>query len=441
MDKRVKEIFTKVKKGEKAYYRLNEWLEINIEDDQEASQFLVDVIKYWHKKRNLFCHDNTWVWVQDSEGENVMQTFPEDDWTFSYKTPSTCGGCVSGQKLLDKIFGHRDRFNELPYVKYAGGRNYHLRFDLLKAFIDDGKEKVEAIREEEARMEAEKEQREAEEARKWRLSKVLEQTSKEVPAAAHEFLADIASRDRTQILDLDVCDDVVIVLALRKHWSSASAIAHYSQLHVFADGVTASKEWRYRDQSANEDYQYKFDSLGMVVTYREDNELFVNTGLLTGDRYADLGHTFNLKIPEEGLREHPKLSEEELAELWQNVERERARMRKHLEELRERKPRMLASMPGTADGYQNYTQPKVGKVTVLDTGVAYFITEEQIDHRTNNRQMRYALYVMKTGDKEARRVTEDHAYENLRNAFVRVIDISPDEVTVETSEQTVTIAL
>lgn len=442
MENLVKQIFTKKEKEDGSiYYYLNDDLQINIEDDQEASKFLADVIRYWHDERRLFCHDNTSDWIQNESGESVKKYFPEDDWTFSYKTPSSCGSCVNAQKLLDKIFGSKSRFNRLSYVEYTGHRNYKMRFDLLLAFIQDGKEKVEAIKNEEARKAAEQDQREAKEARERRLDKVLELTSKEVPLAAHDFLVDIASRDRTHILDLKVSNDVVVVLTLRKHWSGVSAIAHYSQVYVFAEGASEMKEWQYRDQSANEDYRYKIESFGSIMINREDGKIVVNAELVTGYLYPDLDHTFKLEISAKGESEHPKLSEEDLAKLRKNVESERAKMRKHLDEMRERKPQMLASIPGTPNGYQNYSDPKVGKATVLDTGVAYFITEEQIDHRTKYRQMRHELYVMKPSDSEARRVIEDHAYENQRNVFVRVINISPDEVTVETSEGTVPVSL
>lgn len=434
--------------AEGPFFELNEDLEIDLQGDRELAALLAEVIRQWHNKRGLFCHDNTWQRKEDEDGESYRETLPEDEWGFQYKTPSTCGGCVRAQELLDKIFGSRSRFNRLPFVKFHGDRVYTFRFNLLKAFVEGGKELVEAIKEEERKEAAIEKRKKERQRRQSRLEEVSGMTDSDIPFSAQDFLLRLIERD-ISITALAVQNGVVLALAQRSHYAGTGGIAYYSQLHIFSDGASAEKEWQYRDRhdQHKDNFRYNLSSIGEIEINRSDELVDVEVVLVNADKYRNVVHSATLEIPEESEEQYPALSEEELTQLRKDIEEERERVRQRLEELWEHKPEMVASAPrgsslGPSSSYQSYTRPKVNEATVLDSGVAYFTTEEQIDHRTSNRQMRHELYVMKASDSEATVVAEDHAYEGLeREAFVRVVSINPDEVVVETPDGKRTISL
>jgi len=80
------------------------------------------------------------------------------------------------------------------------------------------------------------------------------------------------------------------------------------------------------------------------------------------------------------------------------------------------------------------------EVTYASLGVAAFVTEEQIDHRTRDPQFRYKLYVLKYGDSNVQETKEDHAYEKREgSASIAIIDLKPDSITINTKNGKTTI--
>jgi anti-sigma regulatory factor (Ser/Thr protein kinase) len=77
-----------------------------------------------------------------------------------------------------------------------------------------------------------------------------------------------------------------------------------------------------------------------------------------------------------------------------------------------------------------------------EIGVAAFITEEQIDHRVDDPQMRFEMYVVMAGDEKATCRAEDHGYVREGGAFLTILEVTADAVTINTKsgKRTITLA-
>lgn len=123
-------------------------LDTPFENSRDAAAFLIQLIVYWQNKNvSLFC--NEW---QEEDG----------DWIFNYKTPSTCGGCVRAQRVLNNIFPTGTAcFNALLFVENVDDRQCQFRLRHLKAYADHGLEHVRQLvaREKDRKRQAEEEKR------------------------------------------------------------------------------------------------------------------------------------------------------------------------------------------------------------------------------------------------------------------------------------------
>lgn len=255
-----------------------------------------------------------------------------------------------------------------------------------------------------------------------------------------DFLQGLMQLERVSVGSIKVIDqNTLLVLATRSQWAGSSGIARFSQMRVYFHGQTATEEWQYRDQynAARDNYRHRVNNIGEVEITEHADKIDLRIELVNGKKYRNFHHVFSFDSPEE-VPVLETLSQEDLESFKEKVEKERTRVLAELERLWEYKPEMPAdyggmTMPRGTPTYVNYQRPSVGSATVLPTGVASFISEEQIDHRTHVRQMRYELYIMKYGDDKAQVVAEDHAYEYERGAFVSVVTLSPEEVVVNTS--------
>ncbi len=71
----------------------------------------------------LFCND---IWKKP-----IGKSF------FTFKMPSTCGGCARAIKFLKNI---EPNWLFTPYVEYEGDRQYRIRYAMLQAFAENGAE-------------------------------------------------------------------------------------------------------------------------------------------------------------------------------------------------------------------------------------------------------------------------------------------------------------
>lgn len=270
-------------------------------------------------------------------------------------------------------------------------------------------------------------------------------------AGALDFINGLMQLDRVSVGSVKVVEpEVVFVLTTRSQWAGSSGIARFSQVHVYFHGQSEMEEWQYRDQfSADRDnYRHNIHAVGEVQVSKENDKINLRVELINGEEYQNLQHAFLLELPEEGTV-FETLPEEQLEQFRQQIESERERMLALLEESYEHKPEMYEDYPDGAvlpmgtSLYRPYRRPVVRQAMVQATGVAAFVCEEQIDHRHEDPQMRYELYVIKHGDEKARRIIEDHAYEKRESgtAFISVITLNPDVVVVNTSDGKSTIAI
>jgi hypothetical protein len=251
--------------------------------EQESAQYLVEAIRFWRDKRGFFCHDTTWKWEGEGNKDAKRVDLPEEEWHFSYKTPSTCGGCVSSQKILDKIFGDHRKFNSLPFVTYHGDRQYSFPFDLLKHFAENGHDSTVRLIEE-RKQEARRRESEAE----------VEQNAKlheEQGAKLAERLGDTAVSEelRRQILPyadnkslVIMSPDIAAVLTSRSEYESSGGIGYYDQVRVFFKNQTDIKEWQWRDRySASNDKPWlAVHSIGAVNVSEKGNKVIVEVELV-----------------------------------------------------------------------------------------------------------------------------------------------------------------
>lgn len=219
-----------------------------------------------------------------------------------------------------------------------------------------------------------------------------------------------------------VSQDVAVVITERSEYGSGGGIGYYDQVRVFCGSQSEMKEWQWRDRySASNDKPWLgVNSIGNVKVSEKEDKVIVEVELVNG-KYENrtVTYTFN---PSQSISIQT-LSVEEQASFTVLIESEIARVMTELKRFHKLKPKMLSSY-ATVDGYVTYRQPSIKQqVFRLEIGVAAFITEEQIDHRGSDAQIRYELYVLTVDSKNAQPIAEDHGYEREGGAFLTIIEV------------------
>ena len=440
MEELVKKFFIR----EENRYDLNYGLELDFHNKQESARFLVEVIRFWQGRAKLFCGERTKQWDEKSE---KWIDLPEEKWKFSYKTPSTCGGCVRAQRILDEIFGSREKFNALPFVTFQGDRQYSFPFDLLEYFAENGHDSTIRLIKERGQ-EAARKKAEAEAERQRKLRK--EQNAKLAERLDGMTISDELRRQILPYVDepmVIASSDVAAVLTSRSEWGSTGGIAYYDQVRVFCGSQADMKEWQWRDRySASNDKPWlQVDSIGTVKISEKDKKVIVEVELVN-EEYSNRTVTYTFDLPKQATVR--TLPAEEQATFTAEVEKEIARIMAELNQLWEYKPQMPASyptgmaMPMGTPGYVPYRQPSIKQKEIRpEIGVAAFVIEEQIDHRGSDPQIRYNLYVMTVGNEKAEFVAEDHGYGREGGAFLTIIEIGPERIVINTRSGKKTISL
>ena len=439
MKELIEQFFVEEKdEDEEIYFILNNQLELNFNTKQEATRFLIEAIRFWHDKRDFFCHDNLYGWEgKDEERKQILK--PEDEWSFGYKTPSDCGGCVSGQRILDKIFGSRSEFNSLPFVEYHGGRSYSFQFDLLKHFAENGHDSTVQLIEEQEQKESQKKA----EAKAEKQRKLREEQEKKLTEKLGDV--EVSVELRRQILPyvdkkpLVVTKDIAVVKDGRSEWGSSGGIGYWDQVRVFYGSQNDMREWQWRDRysASNDRHDLEIDDVGKVEVSEGEGTVSVKVELINKE-YGNRSTTFTFDKQKAVVV--PTLSVEKQTAFTVTVEKEVARIMENLNRLWECKPQMVASypagmtMPMGTPSYVSYRQPSIKQREFRpEIGVAAFVTEEQIDHRGSDPQLRFALYVLIDGKKEVEMKTESHGYNRTEGgAFLSILEIGPDCITINT---------
>jgi len=439
----VKQFFTKNVEGERVCYHLNTKIELQFGNDQEAARFLVEIIRFWRKKRDLFCNETTWKW--EGEGKDAKRVdLPEEEWCFSYKTPSTCGSCVDSQEILDKIFGDRRKFNALPFITYHGDRQYSFPFNLLKHFAENGHDStdhlIEKCKQEAARKKAETEAEQKRKLREEQNAKLAERLlgNKEVSEELWRQILPYADNKSLVITN----SDVAVVITSRSEWGSSGGIGYYDQVRVFCGSQADMKEWQWRDRySASNDKPWlAVHAIGAVKVSEKDNKVDVEVELVNNQR-GNRTVTYTFDPPRSTAVQ--TLSVNEQTTFIAQVEKEVARIMAELNRLWECKPKMVNPHPMTiADGYVPYRQPSIKQQEFRpEIGIAAFVTEEQIDHRVSDSQIRHELFVLTAKNKKAKSMAKDHAYDSEGGAFLTILEVGAEHIVINTKKGRVTISL
>ncbi|MFA6198141.1 MAG: hypothetical protein WC734_03240 [Patescibacteria group bacterium] len=433
--------FVEKTEGNEAYWAINDGLTLALESVQERCAFLADVIRYWHDRRRFFCHDNTTTW--EGEGENRARVdLPESSWTFSYKTPSDCGGCVNGQRFITKIFGNCRVFNALSFVTFHGDREYSFRFDLLVLFAEQGeaavKAKVAEEKAEAARCQAEVEaeaNRKQLEAQKAKLAERFAGVE-----ISDELYAQILKHAVDSTLTIS-SPNVAAVVTSRSEWGSSGGIGYWSGVRVYYGAQSDHQEWQWRDRySADNDRPYlSINSLGAITVIETGGKIEITVELKnrTGSRTTTFIFEKKEALPVSTL------STKKQAAFLAVVQSEQQRIMAELERMWGFKPQMIASTPGSTSGYRSYQRPNMKQSEVrAELGVAAFITEEQIDHHPGgDPQIRFEMYVLTVGDTKAVCKAEDHGYGRDGGAFLAILEVTADQVVINTKSGKQTISL
>ncbi len=274
---------------------INENLKLNFTNNQEACQFLVELIRYWLKQKKeyrmtLFCGQS----IKKRNENNEIVIKPENEWEFHYKTPSTCGSCVRAQQILSKIFGSEHNFNRLCFVEHKSDREYKFKFSLLKYFAEHGEKKtkkfIKKLKEEEARKKAEEEKRKRALQRKKNAEKLKEMIKTKISGKAEKWVLDLMEEKMISIIKV-VDPDVIICKTTRSEWGGGSGIGYFDQIYVYYYGQTNMKEWQWRDRwSADFDrYDLQINNIGEVEIKSEEKDV-VKIELINekyGNRYTE----------------------------------------------------------------------------------------------------------------------------------------------------------
>jgi len=387
----------------KAYERNKDLKIDHLKTDQEKCKLLFEIIKEWSDKVSLAC------------GIGPKEK-PIEKQSFGYKTPSSCGGCASAQRLLSEIWGSEYTFNKLPFVKFRGDRQYGFEIEDLKTYAEYGENKTkEQMANREAEVQRKEEEKQAEGiklARSKNESELNEMLKgKEISEETRDYLLDfMASKGIEQLKALG--KDAVIIKSNRSEYGGSGGIGYFDQIHVYWNGQTDMKEWQWRDRysTARDNHAACINGIGRVSKIQKGGNVNFSIELINKE-YGNRMTEFTLKNEKEKV---DKLSKEEQLAFGIQVEKTMEEIDQELQRSRELKPQMVSEFGDYTSYRMAWVKEKMIKPNI---GRAAFVTEEQIDHRGTDPQMRYEVYMMKHGDEQPKRLTEDHSYEKGKGAL------------------------
>ncbi len=337
--------------------------------------------------------------------------------------------------ILDKIPG----FCELPFVKLfnthrygsrsGGHKDYAFYIDELEIFANEGeagfkiylKSKAEKI-----------------------VIQNLEHYEKKVAEALGDTeVSDVIREQLVQFLGggnlwdgiMAVSKDIVISHGSRDEYGGSGGVGIFSDVRVWYKGQTDRQEWQWRDRyDPNADRpELSINGIGEVVVTEGDGNVEIVIELKNRDSSRTTTFTFeNMEV-----QANTTLSTEEQVKFTECFEDGVNKITDKMMRLWTKKSYML-----TNKGQQSYQKPSIKqRVIHAGEGVGAFVTEEQIDHRQDDRQIRFELYVLMNGS-EIRCILEDHGHEKREGSHViSIVDLTSDKVTVNTLDGIKTINL
>jgi len=231
--------------------------------------------------------------------------------------------------------------------------------------------------------------------------------------------------------------NVFLWLTDRSEYGGSGGIGYFDQVHAYFYGQTQMIEYQWRDRySASKDRPWlKVNSLENPTISIGRKVATVNVTLVNNQGKRSEQFIFEKKKKVPAIVE---LAADEQIVFKAKVRESVKSVMSRLEELWQLKPTMLSM-----HGYVPYRRPSVKQIVILESiGVAAFVTEEQIDHRGDDPQVRYELYVMTHKDSSPRLIAEDHGYEKREGSkVVAIVELNQDSVLVNTADGKKTFAL
>jgi hypothetical protein len=261
-----------------------------------------------------------------------------------------------------------------------------------------------------------------------RLKKNLLEQFKDYPSAAG--LINKLSLHKLKNLDYNPDFGMIAYLDGRSEWGSSGGTALYSQVRLWVRGNEYSKEFQYRDRysGTNDNYAYEFRSVKILKVEKEKENLHVLIEAIPGqEKFHSTKVEFNVELSTkaESLPEATPDQQREFLSFFEKIKAEKMAGLTKFNGQYFRKPVFNGD---TSSGYSPYPQPTIScselKPNLL-TGA--FVIKETIDHRVDDLQKRYTLYLV-VGE-TCLEVYEDHAYEiGEGDASIFGLKISEDKI-------------
>lgn len=389
--------------------------------DQERAQLLLNVIQTWAGKENITCF---------CSGEGSLENFDWKKWSetpesersetpLGWKYPSDCGRCRVTREILTGILGD----SEFPFIESHGNRRYSINLKKLRVYAEDGPE-ILISKETEEREEA------AKRAAKMHEEKVTEALNgAEVSEVVRRQLVTFVSGNGFLGTPKVVSKDLVIISGGRQEYGNTGGIGMFSQARVWYKGHTDLKEWQWRDRysPSHDQPSLHINGIGNVEVETKGSTVEIKVELMNSQH----GHRFTtFTFEDKDIPLSPTLTIEEQSSFTERLQTEMDKVLGRMMELWPKKNPML-----TSKGYMPYRQPSIKERVINATlGIAAFITEEQIDHDREDRQVRFELYVIKHGG-EAKFIHEDHGYEKREGSrVIGIVDLTPAKIVISTQE-------
>ena len=241
--------------------------------------------------------------------------------------------------------------------------------------------------------------------------------------------------------------NLAVVATERSEWGSSGGIGYWDQVRVLYGNQEQMQEWnwRHRFDSDLDKPELVIHDIGKVEVIEKDGGVVVEVEI-TNVRHPSRKATFAFQPL---ISQTTILSAEEQQAFTALFQSEKERVLADLIERWTHKPTMPASypagmmMPAGTPSYIPYQQPFTHQLVLrTDIGVGAFVTEQQIDHFSTDKQMRHELYLLTHGKTQAELVADSNGYERREGgSFLTIIEVSRSQVLINTKSGKRTIKL
>ncbi|MEX0999929.1 MAG: hypothetical protein WD000_08230 [Thermodesulfobacteriota bacterium] len=427
----IERLFVEQSDGDKKSYSLNDQLPLEFSDEQDAASFLAEAIRTW-KHKGVFMDEVTDK--ASSSRATDPASIPEEELVVSYRmfrgdaaepyfTPVVA--------LLKKILPN---FTQLGFVERCvicdcgcGHIEYEFPFHMLEFFVREGHE---GLKQREIDKETE-EKRRRDNLQNAALDELLGETI--VSDELRRQLLNYASYSTIKVAN----PTVAALVDSRSEYGSTGGSGYWSQVRVFCGSQSDMREWQWRDRySADKDKPWlSFNKIGEMKVSAEDGKVVVEVELVN-NQHGNRTTSFTFNPPQPSAVR--TLSVEKQVAFTALVKREEERIMEDLKRLWELKPRMVNPHPAPVlgsgdDGYTAYLRPSIKqRVFCPEIGVSAFVTEEQIDHRANDPQIRHELHVLTVGNDKVQHMAEDHGYDREGGSFLTILEVNEESIAINT---------